>query len=35
MHKTTVGTKRLMKRNAIDVNREKVSDNIDWIMHYR
>lgn len=30
-----MSTKRLIKRTAIGVNRQKVSDNIDWTKHYR
>lgn len=35
MYKTSVKTKRLIKRSAIDVNRQKVSDNIGWTKCYR
>lgn len=35
MHKTSVSTKRLIKRSAIDVNRQKVRDHIDWTKHCR
>lgn len=35
MHKASVSTKRLIKRSAIDVNRQKVRDNIDWSKHCR
>lgn len=35
-HKISVSTKRLIKRSAVDVNRQKVRDNnIDWTRHYR